>query len=310
MSHFEASLALLSTIIGGGIVGIPYAMYHTGIPFGILLNLFVMLSCWYSCKLYLAAKNLVPVYVESLYEIGFVCMGRASIFLISIILLISSAGLMMIYFIVFGDTFASIIKQTCYPDLTDDKDVFWTGRIFYVLCLGVALIPIILKKELRELKLVSVTLFVAIGTFVLIFVIQLSMGKAVNTDNDYKKYYRATWDSQIVTAFSIILVAYSFQQNLFPTYNGLKIKTEKECLKVCFTSLSFSFFIYISLGILAIYMFGSQLSESVLDNVDLMTSAASYIIRVLFLIVLACHIPYIFYSGKESLLIIVDEIRY
>ena len=171
MSGFAATLALLSTIIGGGIVGIPYAMYHTGIPFGIILNFLVMMACWYSCKLYLSAKHLVPVYVESLYEIGFVTLGRASIFLISTILVVSSAGLMMIYFIVFGDTFASIIRQTCYPNLAEGNNVFWTERIFYVLCLGLVLIPIILKKELRELKLVSVTLFVAIGTFVLIFVI-------------------------------------------------------------------------------------------------------------------------------------------
>ena len=126
LTSFEASLALLSTIIGGGIVGIPYAMYHLGIPFGIGLNLIIMVSCWYSCVLYLGAKQLVPVQVQSLYEIGFVTLGRLSIYLISVILLISSFGLMLIYFIVFGDTFDSIISQTCYPNLKPEQTPFLT----------------------------------------------------------------------------------------------------------------------------------------------------------------------------------------
>lgn len=173
-----ASLTFISTIIGGGIVGVPYAMYHTGIPFGILLNILMVMACWYSCVLYLAAKKLVPVYVESLYEIGFVCMGRASIFIISTILLVSSAGLMIIYFIVFGDIFSSIIKQTCYADLKPDESKFLTQRTFYVMCLGLLLTPVIIKKELAELKIVSITLFVAIAIFVGIFIVELALGKA------------------------------------------------------------------------------------------------------------------------------------
>lgn len=46
-----------------------------------------------------------------------------------------------------------------------------------------------------------------------------------------------------------------------------------------------------------------------LDNVDEEDNVYSYIIRIAFLLVLACHIPYVFFPTKESFLIIFDEAK-
>ena len=135
------------------------------------------------------------------------------------------------------------------------------------------------------------------------------MGSVENPDIDYNEYWRVRWDTQLVTAFSIVLVAYSCQQNLFPMYSSLKERTSETASKAMALSLCMTFAVYVTVGIISVYMFGSTLDESVLDDVDAETNVDSYIIRISFLIVLACHIPYIFFSGKESLLIMIDECR-
>ena len=110
MTTFEASLALLSAIVGGGIVGIPFSLLHCGIPVGFFLNIIFAILSYFGSLLYLKSKDMVPVHVESLYELGFVSMGTASIYFISITMIIAGFGVMMIYFIIFGDISASIAK--------------------------------------------------------------------------------------------------------------------------------------------------------------------------------------------------------
>ena len=62
-------------------------------------------------------------------------------------------------------------------------------------------------------------------------------------------------------------------------------------------------------------MFGDDLKSSVLLNIgSAKTDNDSYfweaiIVQISFMIVLVCHIPFIFFSGKEALCIMIDEIQ-
>lgn len=171
------------------------------------------------------------------------------------------------------------------------------------------MLPLVLKKMLKEMKIVSVLLFVAIGLFILLFIIQLiTMGSQENHDEDYYEYYDIDFNMKLITGFNIIVLAYAYQINLFPTYNSLgENKSNNNGMLAVLIGSVFSFCIYVSLGILSIYTFGSDLKANVMTNVDEEKNAYSYIIRIAFLIVLACHIPYIFFPTKESFLIIIDE---
>ena len=83
---FEASLALLASIIGGGIVGVPFSMEHTGIPLGLILLIVFGFCAYYASVLYFETKLLSPHRINSLYEMSFVVLGKSSIYLVASII--------------------------------------------------------------------------------------------------------------------------------------------------------------------------------------------------------------------------------
>ena len=109
LTIFTGILALISTCVGGGIVGIPRAFYFLGIPLAVILNFLCVISMIYSVRLYLATKDAVPDKPESLYEIGYMIIGRPAIFILGFIYFIASLGLCMIYFITYGDTLGQLV---------------------------------------------------------------------------------------------------------------------------------------------------------------------------------------------------------
>lgn len=88
----------------------------------------------------------------------------------------------------------------------------------------------------------------------------------------------------------------------------MKDRTYENGMSAIKWSCFITMFIYCLLSILSLFIFGSIIGDDILDNVDQEKKYwESYILRGLFMIVLACHIPFIFFSGKEAMLIIIDE---
>ena len=111
------------------------------------------------------------------------------------------------------------------------------------------------------------------------------------------------------------MVSFSCQQNLFPIFSELQNKTNSECQKGFGLATFLVGSLYVLLAFITIFMFGSTVDSSMLTDVgqechtgDGTCPWESICLRVMFLVVLACHIPFIFFSGKEGLLIIIDEL--
>lgn len=165
LTTFTGILAILSTIIGGGIVSIPYSFVSVGIPFGILLNILGVILTIFSIDLWLATKDIVPDKPESMYEIGYMCIARPSIFFVGLAQFTNALCLVMLYFIVFSDTFGQLLANVWNDGV---RDVFWTERYFFCLILGFGMLPVVVKKELAELEWCSWVLFGSIVLFIIL----------------------------------------------------------------------------------------------------------------------------------------------
>ena len=201
-------------------------MYNLGIPISIFLQILVIWVTHTSSNLYLYVKDLVPDHPESLYEIGYMLMGRASIFVLASTFIVNSFGLCLIYFSIFGDTAGQLAASFTDGEYGLD-DIWYTKRWCYSVPLAIFLLIVVLKKELAELSWISLILFVSLSFFAVANFIQLAFddrfdATGLNTDSLKPKYGWGT-----ISALSVTMLAYSYQQNVFPIYSELRNKTNE-----------------------------------------------------------------------------------
>jgi len=258
---------------------------------------------------------MIPGKPNSLYEIGYMLQGRKAVFLVGFIQFIHSFGLMLIYNIVFSDTAAQLVGGFCTPPVLLGE-AWYTSRWFYVLLLAVGMFPIIVKKEIDELEWLATSLGIAIVVFLLMCTILLIVPSFPATPPSIDEFLWPEVKLTTIQKVSTIMVAYAYQQNVFPIYSALKDKSIGGYAASSKRAFLFAICAYYIVALLGIFLFGLNIKSSILLNFgdpeyfDPNTGKPyweSTIIQISFMIVLLAHIPFIFFPGKEGLCILVDE---
>lgn len=105
----------------------------------------------------------------------------------------------------------------------------------------------------------------------------------------------------------------NFHINLFAIHSQQKDKRISYSIRLIVGALLLVELMYYIFSITTIFQYGTELNASVLVNIgrkyeDNKLYVESWIMQITFLIVMAAQIPFIFFSAKESLLIMVDEV--
>ena len=80
-----------------------------------------------------------------------------------------------------------------------------------MLILAAIMVLPLLKRQLKEIKILSVILFFGIGLFLTMMILELGEnGSNLNPDDNYAIYYTFKWSLSTVSSLGVILVAYGF----------------------------------------------------------------------------------------------------
>ena len=148
-------------------------------------------------------------------------------------------------------------------------DKVLTSKEAWILLLGIIMLPVVLKKELQELHIVSVSLFVSMITFICSLFIQLctygtakfpvlAQKEEVNLENSLTPLHNAEIHD-IISCVSVLILAFSFTINLFPIYSGLKVKTNENCNQATKYAMYVIAFVYSFMGFVCVLLFGESI---------------------------------------------------
>ncbi|KAF7286687.1 hypothetical protein GWI33_004710 [Rhynchophorus ferrugineus] len=253
-----ASFNFINSIIGSGVIGIPYALHEAGFGFGLILLVFVAYVTDYSLILMIKAGHIsgrfsYPGIMEAAFgKPGFILLGTLQFFYPFIA--------MVSYNVVVGDTVTKVIVRVA--DI-GPQNIFAKREVIVLIATIFITIPLCLYRDIAKLAKISFFSLVCIG-FIL-FSIFLRIGKLSDIVPEHPHSWKFI-NADIVPAIGIMAFAFMCHHNTFLIYSSISDASQKKWETVTHASIITSLIVACLFGIAGYSTFKAYSQGDLLEN--------------------------------------------
>ncbi|KAJ1664485.1 hypothetical protein IW140_003860 [Coemansia sp. RSA 1813] len=285
-SPLGAGTNLVNTIIGSGILALPYALREAGFYSGIITLLLAAVLIYLALNMLVLAGRRTGLYrFEAVSEAA---LGRPGYHILGFALAVNSIGSCISYLIIIGDTVTSI-AQTAFGINA------FTSRVAVILLASVVFtLPLLFFRTLDPLVKPS-----AVSTlcFPIIVAIVAIRGPTYALPEPAPTPF---WGPSFLPAFGVIAFAYSCTQTCFQSYTTLQTKTMDAWRIATRFATTTAVLVYLAFSIVSYKSFGLLTDPNVLNNFSADDTLAN-VARALLAFSLTLTYPMQFYPIRDLL---------
>ncbi|XBW35146.1 hypothetical protein QEN19_000709 [Hanseniaspora menglaensis] len=281
-------LNLTKTIIGSGMLAVPFAFKQDGVFIGIILTLLSFVMTCLGLYYFIIVSDFIRVVkkndkhqssFDSICKFAFGSKDYKKYTLIfNFPMFLQCFGVCLSYLVLIGDIFHTLIPRF--------------ESYVYILLSTVIIVPLCFLPRLDNLKYSSMLGLAFICYISLFIILEIFIDSSLPIWNQNTVKYGINWlkissAKECLSSFSILVFAFTASMNILPIYNELQDRSVKNMRKVIVVSVGLSCLLFISLGMIGYLSFGkySDIKGNILLNYSkkfVTNSCLSFIVLVSF----------------------------
>lgn len=288
-SKASSFVSLVKTIVGAGILSMPFAFSTDGIAVGVLIVLLAALTSGYGLFLQVYVSKYVPPGHATFFNLCSITYPHLSV-IFDLAIAIQCFGCAISYLVLIGDLMPTIILSV--PGV-DESNI----RAFWIIASGLVCVPLSFLKNLDSLKYTSIIGLMAIAYMVLLIIGHLFAGDIPASERGDVAWVPLSFTG-VFSTFSIIVFAFTGHQNMFSIINEAADRSLSAMSTLANLTIGCAAVLFIAVGLAGYLTFG----DAVLGNVILLYHSAwsTTFGRISIIFMMLCSFPLMLHPARIS----------
>ncbi|KAI3618569.1 hypothetical protein CBS9595_002932 [Malassezia furfur] len=257
---FEGTVNMANSILGAGIVGLPYSMRESGFVAGVVLLLGIALLTDWTIRLIVLNAKLSgrSTYIDIMEH----CFGHHGKLAVSLFQFVFAFGGMCAFCVVVGDTIPNVLSSV-FPAI---RNTFLSNRQFVIVVCTMAIsFPLSLYRNIENLSKASAVALVSM-VFIIIAVVVRGPAMPAELKGDPSLRFTLVHPAKIIRSISVISFAFVCHHNSLLIYGSLKEPSMDKFKTITHYSTLIAAVAALSMSVAGYWSFEDKTLSNVLNN--------------------------------------------